>query len=459
MIDLKFFKSIILKGLVVFILININSLHVFSQSIDYYTNWNDSSIKKRISEGIETFRKGNFSIRLQKDNEIINGNFKISIQQHSHDFLFGANPFYIDGYSESVKNKRWEVLFDSLFNFTTVPLYWKDYEIMPNEYRFSDTSVNIFRRPPVDRVIDFCDLYDLKPKGHPLFWDYKKWNIPDWFPTSNSEEQYQHIFNYIDTIAKLYDTKIDYWDVVNEVTANYEPYNGWLPHDHVYEIINYASKVIDSTDKFIMNETLIWEKFRHEYSPFYLLIQNLVLRKAKIDGLGFQCHFFNPDDFMDILEGKKMTPQYVFEVLDAYAYMNIPIHISEITIPTLSNDSGLDAQAIVARNFYRLWFSHPSIHSITWWNFADGTAVEGEDNLISGLIDKDLQPKPSFQVLNDLINNEWHTDIDWTDAHNEFSFSGFYGKYEVKISYKGKLYSSIINLSKESNIIVNIDID
>ncbi|GIX01570.1 MAG: hypothetical protein KatS3mg112_0507 [Thermogutta sp.] len=39
--------------------------------------------------------------------------------------------------------------------------------------------------------------------------------------------------------------------------------------------------------------------------------------------------------------------------------------------------NGEEIQAEVVRHLYRLWFSVPAMASITWWNLADGTAVEG----------------------------------------------------------------------------------
>ena len=96
-------------------------------------------------------------------------------------------------------------------------------------------------------------------------------------------------------------------------------------------------------------------------------------------------------------------------------------------------------QAEVARNLYRLWFSTPQMAGIIWWNLADGTAVRSvsvfnENLCLGGLVDDDFAPKPSFHVLDRLINHEWKTQAAGkTDAKGQYVFRGFYGKYQVTV--------------------------
>lgn len=410
--------------------------------------WNTKEIKSRIDSGIEMNRKGDaILVVINSKGEMIK-DYSIKVSLKQHDFLFGANAFFVNGFSDKAKNLKWEKMYDSLFNYTTVPFYWKDYEPTPGTYRFDKGVDNRFRRPPVDDVLEFCKRNNLKPKGHTFFWDYLRWNIPDWLPKDNNNEQYKYIFRYIDTIINRYDNEIDVWDVVNEVTANYEYYNGWLPFDHIYKIIKYVQTKIDTTDQFIVNETLVWDKFRYEYSPFYLLVQNLLLRDAKIDAIGFQCHFFDNALFNKLQQGLYMQPQYIYDVLDAYTHLGLPIHITEITIPTPQEEGGLMMQAKITENLYKIWFSHPSVEAITWWNIADGTAVMGEDHHLSGLLDKELNPKPSFDVLNKLINEEWRTNISKQHVNGNFDFKGFFGLYNIEIYADGKKINQTVHLKK-----------
>jgi hypothetical protein len=91
----------------------------------------------------------------------------------------------------------------------------------------------------------------------------------------------------------------------------------------------------------------------------------------------------------------------------AFARFKIPSNISEITFPVLDNtEDGRQKQAEMTRNFYLLFFSHVSMHAITWRNIPGCKAWGNEGNLNSGLLDEKLNPKPSYTTLNNLINKE-----------------------------------------------------
>ncbi|NLN49894.1 MAG: glycosyltransferase, partial [Clostridiales bacterium] len=109
-----------------------------------------------------------------------------------------------------------------------------------------------------------------------------------------------------------------------------------------------------------------------------------------------------------------------------------PIHISEVTVSAPDDTGrGRAIQAEIAKNFYRLWFSYPSVMGITWWNVVDGGAAPGEPST-SGIYDKELNFKPVFYTLNELINKEWKTK-ETISAKEEgiVSFRGFKGEYIV----------------------------
>src|SRR5690606_29436961 len=115
---------------------------------------------------------------------------------------------------------------------------------------------------------------------------------------------------------------------------------------------------------------------------------------------------------------------------------NLPIHLSEITITAPGDDSrGRDIQAVVARNLYRLWFSTEKMMGITWWNIVDDCGAPGEPTT-SGLFTRNMEPKPSYFVLNDLINNEWKTVLDANVSNGKIAFRGFKGKY--RLTWKDK---------------------
>ncbi|MEI6078498.1 MAG: endo-1,4-beta-xylanase, partial [Verrucomicrobiota bacterium] len=150
--------------------------------------------------------------------------------------------------------------------------------------------------------------------------------------------------------------------------------------------------------------------------------------------------------------GYYFTPSHVFKVLDQYTNFGRPLAITEITFPTLPNTpEGERDQATVARNFYRLWFSHPSVNAITWWNLVDGTAAKGEDKWNAGLVNRDFSPKLAYKALDQLINHDWKTKFETNrTTSGEVAFRGFHGEYTVTAQVGGKTMKQTFHLKKGS---------
>ncbi len=101
-------------------------------------------------------------------------------------------------------------------------------------------------------------------------------------------------------------------------------------------------------------------------------------RGCRIDIMGSQMHLFNPQQCLDIADGKRSAcDQHADEVratMATLAQAGLPIHLSEITITSPGSDErGKEIQAVIARNLYRVWFSikpmWPS-RGGTWWTTA-----------------------------------------------------------------------------------------
>lgn len=75
------------------------------------------------------------------------------------------------------------------------------------------------------------------------------------------------------------------------------------------------------------------------------------------------------------------------------------------------------------------------MESIVWWNLCDGTAHDGENHFNAGLIGQKMEEKPAYQMLDHVINKEWHTECRVeTDANGIADWKGLYGDYEMDIS-------------------------
>ncbi|RYY23040.1 MAG: glycoside hydrolase family 10 [Chitinophagaceae bacterium] len=434
-----------MKKIASLFIILIHFLVVGAQQTRLDSLWADAGIEKRIADGIEMHRKGDiiFNIPTYK------GKSEITIRQINHEFQFGANAFMVKGMESETRNRQYEDSFSRVFNLAAVPFYWQTLEPKRGILRYAANSEKIYRRPPPDVVLEFCRKYNIIPKGHTLVWNNPTHAVPTWMPKDTVEIE-KLISKRISEIGEKYGKDITTWDVVNEA-LHYFPEVA-MPSDFVYKSFKAAMKSFPASTKLMINEvTSIWQNNQQEYSPYYMMIQNLLLRECKIDAIGMQFHFFSEMLHQNVSAGTAMTPKQLFAALDLYGRFNKPLHISEITIPTLPyNAEGQLIQSKLTRNFYRLWFSHPSVEAIIWWNLVDGTAVKGEDKWNGGLLNNDFSAKPSYTALNGLINEEWKTRIDTTiSGKDNFLFRGFFGDYEVTIKQGKKITKMKLRLSRD----------
>ena len=174
---------------------------------------NKDFLDKRNAEGIEKFRKGDFTLKFSSRDKK-----KISVKQKKHKFLFGCNAFMLASFEKEEKEPIYKEKFAKLFNQAVVPFYWSDLEPEEGELRFRKYSVNIYRRPAPDIVLDFCEEYNIQPKGHCLVWN---WFTPKWLEKYGEEDRKRILEKRFSEIAAEYSDKIPSWDIVNESATNY----------------------------------------------------------------------------------------------------------------------------------------------------------------------------------------------------------------------------------------------
>jgi len=146
-----------------------------------------------------------------------------------------------------------------------------------------------------------------------------------------------------------------------------------------------------------------------------------------------------------------LWPDEVWDTLEMYAGLNVPIHITELHQPSWEQEIeggwrqgawSETAQAEFIEQLYRQYFGHPAVASINYWGLSDRNIwIER-----GGLIDAEYRPKPVFQALKKLIKGEWLTASPTKPltvrigADGTVSWRGFYGQYEVTVRQPGKKY-------------------
>lgn len=400
----------------------------------YYKTWNDS-LQNAIDANIEKYRKA--------DAELILDNVKpgsvVTVEQVSSDFLFGSNIFLFDQLDSPEKNQKYKDAFGDLFNQATIAFYWKTLEPEKGKIRFAADSPYEYRRPATDPVVEFCESKGIYMKGHAIIYGIRSWGHPTWLPEDRNvmEKEFEE---HIKTLAGRYKGRIHDWDVVNEC---YDQANrGLMPDDYTYKSFKWAEKYFPASVKFNTNECDMHWGPTKRYTE---IARNLIDRGARVDYAGVQMHIFNPAEATKIAEGTdngQLSPDRLWATLEELKNIERPIFISEVTISAPEDTpKGLEIQKILTRNMYRLWFSHPSVAGITWWNLVDGGAAPGEPS-ISGLFDKDMNKKPAYEALDQLINHDWRTNLTFkAPKDGKISWRGFKGDY--KITYKDKKGKSV----------------
>jgi hypothetical protein len=134
----------------------------------------------------------------------------------------------------------------------------------------------------------------------------------------------------------------------------------------------------------------------------------------------------------------RWSMERVWEHCERFAKLGIPLHWSEITVPSGTRKSDgwtvtlqtEQEQADYVGRLYTLLFSHPAVAGITWWNPVDGDW----DTLPGGLIRSDLSPKPAYLRLLSLIKGHWWTDERLTtDLNGEVTVRAFHGEYRIAV--------------------------
>ena len=434
------------------------TLRLFEQSKDFF--------ETTVCKNIEKYRKGSIEIEFtDKNGNSIEG-AQVKIRQKSHAFRFGANIFMLDEFETAEKNELYKKRFCDVFNMATLPFYWNALEPQRGKLRYDKNSTPYYRRPPIDLCMEFCLQNGIEPREHALAYER---HFPAWLRGKDTkavkfllEERYRQI-------AARYGDKIPTIEVTNEMFW-------WEGNTSFYDEDDYVEWCFKTAEKhFPKNQLVIneateecWRDVRRATSKYYSYIQKALMSGARIDAIGMQFHMFYSREEELERSGSLYNPQNLYNYLDFYSRLINKLQITEVTIPAYSNDpKDEEIQARLIEYLYKLWFSHPSVEQIIYWNLIDGYAyVEnptleeirrsqgdmtiGENVYYGGLLRFDMSPKPAYETIKRLTKEIWHTSLDLeSNTRGRVCFRGFYGDYEMEISHGGMTKSFDFTLSRD----------
>lgn len=414
---------------------------------------NRELLEGRVKEDIEKYRKSECKIRLvDKEGNPLQGK-AVTVTQKNHDFKFGAHLFLIDQFETKEKNQEYRELFKEYFNLATLPFYWQELEPERGKLRFDKDSENIYRRPASELCMEYCVENQIDAKLHCLV--YEKY-LPEWVPVHDLEEMERLYENRVKEIAERFAGRLYEFEVINETLAEH-----YWPSSVISDKRDVVEWAFALAKKYLPNETLVINETNPllnlaecDYrAPYFMQLEKCLLNGAPIHKIGIQHHIFtgvsarNDEEYDACVKGDvcQANPKTILKALDLLAEFGLPLEMTEITIPTFGDsEEDEELQAEILKNLYSIWFSHPAMETIVYWNSVEGYCYKGdemwdENRCRGALFHKDLTPKKAALMLKKLITEEWHTELQLvSDEEGYVSFRGFHGDYDAEVD--GKIF-------------------
>jgi len=429
---------------------------IFSQDVKQ----TEDKMMKQADENIEKYRKGDVTIGFVSSDGKPVRNAKVEVIQKSHDFLFGCIIFDMIGGENTYREELFKERYRKIFNLAVFPFYWPGYE----------PSQGFTNWKEMLRTIDWCKLNGITTKGHPLVWATES-GTPQWLTEYTVPETEELLKTRVINITSGFRDKIELWDVVNEPVnvktwkhkmQNFNDENDWGVTDTISLIADYVENALKWAHKgnpeatLLINEyrTLADKDVRKRYDD---LLTELKKRDVPLGGMGIQAHEPRQEWF---------SPVEVWKTFDQYQRFGYPIHITEfhpqssgvpITGGWRKGGWTSEAQVEFTEQFVRLCFGHPAVASINWWGFSDRNIwLPG-----GGLVDEEYNPKPVYNMLDKLINQEWKTNTRLqTDNQGSIAFRGFFGEYDIIMittDGKHKVFPVLVSTNEENKWIFKIE--
>lgn len=434
------------------------------QVLRYFEEQKDF-LNARVKSGIELYRKGTARIRVVNEKGEPVPGAVIEAKEIRQDFKFGANTFMIDELETPEKNEIYKKKFPELFNLGTIPFYWKDVEPEEGKLRFEKNSPRIYRRPATDLCVEYCLQNGIEPKLHCLNYDQ---HTPEWVRGRSIKEHKELLVKRFREIGERYAKLIPMIEVTNETFCVSNAKGRGTPFFWEDDFCDWSFREAQKyfpTNELIINEANIqWDVHNAmtNRNPYYQQVEKLLRDGVPVHGIGLQYHSFMKREEEAASYAKldgRYAPEYVFAILDKLSELNLPLQITEMTIPAYSWEEEDEAiQAELLKNIYSIFFSQKNMEAIIYWNLPDGYAYRaepgdmtcGENYYYGGLLRFDMSEKPAFRMLKKLIREEWmtHTQV-VTDEEGYATLRGFHGDYELVVHAKEKTCIHSFKMTKQ----------
>jgi len=286
-----------------------------------------------------------------------------------------------------------------MFGFITIPVNWAEIETEKGEYDFSG----------MDRCIDHIAGKRLAVGAGPLLRFCPEY-VPAWLSRTSGEFEKvrEQAYEFVNRIISRYSKYIHIWRVISGINA----LNCFgFTFEQVIEMTRtacLAAKAADHKSRKIVEIINPWGEYYAEGASTVppLIYADTVLQSGiPFDGFGLQLHFGLDKPGMHLRDMMEIS-----SLLDCFAPVNKPLHITALAVPDRSDAAAPDGeragwwrrqwspglQAEWLEQVYKLALGRPFITSVTYSQLADS-----DKDLIagSGLLDGQLKPKKAFMTI------------------------------------------------------------
>ena len=364
---------------------------------------------------------------LRPDGSSVEG--PVTVRQVSHDFGFGNIGFELmDVATGLAEDAALEGAWLGLFNQATLAFYWRGFEAVEGS-------------PDTERLLRAAHWFaerGVRLKGHPLVWHTM---APQWLLGRSVGQVATAVSGRVTRDVTAFAGLIDHWDAINEAvimprfTAEdnaLTPLASALGRVETVRLAVDTARAANPAARLVLNDFLLTEEYAH-------LIEECLAAGVALDAIGLQTHMhqgFRGEDEMGV-------------ILERFGRFGLPLQLTEVTLvsgdlmPAVIvdlNDYQVDSwpttragearQADDIGRLYRLAVADPLVESITYWGLCDRDTWLGAP---AGLLREDGSRKPSYDVLQTLIHDEWWAAPRSVDAGagGEVLVSGWGGRYRI----------------------------
>lgn len=312
------------------------------------------------------------------------------------------------------------------------------------KWRNTEREEGILTFDLADFELGWAELLGFDTKAHVLLWGNPPplasgSGTPEWlrdkFPEpdlddAEKEELRALIRERIHAVVGRYSGRIDVWEVTNEML---NPLTSWfidrLGPGVVDDAFRWAREA-DPGAELVYNEW-ISDIFTGLGGPDAIAVRDRVMelreRGVQVDALGQQGHFAPGLVNVGIDEGldQRTRIDTYATALDALAEVGLPIHITEVTFAAPDEP---ELRAAQAEAVMRLWWGHPQVEEIIFWNFWNPLGPRSRLNL--GVYGDDGNPTRHGEAILSLLNDRWRTRLQATAGPDgTVAFRGTIGSY------------------------------